>query len=136
MPLPPGAHYVNSQRKKDGVRLKDGSVVTRQQAENLGAQFMGFRNDRDYRNRHHEMDRYVDRAMNSKHGKAMLAKYKRAAKARNQPFSVAEYRKAIIALRNSPRDEGGTPIDKSPSSPLANFHAMTGAVTKEEWAEY
>lgn len=136
MPLPPGAHYLNSRSKKDGVLLKSGETVTRQQGENLGAQFMGFKNERDYRNRRHELDTYVERAMESKHGKTMLEKYRRAAKARGEPFSVAEYKKVIIALRNSPRDRSGTPLDRSPNSALATFHTMTGAIMKEEWSEY
>ena len=136
MPLPIGAHYVNSRRKKDGVRLADGRTVTRQEAENLGAQWMGYRNEKDYRSNRRDADRYVNRAMQSKQGILDLFRARKEAKRQGKRFSLNDYKKMIVGIRNTPKDDRGAPVDKSPSSPIAEYHRATGHALKDDWVNY
>jgi hypothetical protein len=129
MPLPFDAHYVNSKRKADGIRLSDGNIVSRTAGENLGANQLGYRNEKDYRARKAEAELYVNSVLNGRQGQRDLDRARKAAKKSGKPFDLREYRKVVIALKNTPRSSKGIPENRNPGSPLDRFQTMMGNPT-------
>lgn len=136
MPLPIGWHYVNSRVKSQGVRTPDGRVVSRTEAENTGARWMGYRNEHDYRARKQEADRYVKSVLSSKQGKADLERARAHARSQGRRFNERDYRKTLTALRNTERDSRGDPRDRGPDSPISQFHDQLGSERTSGWETF
>jgi hypothetical protein len=136
MPLPFDAHYVNSSRKSEGIRLADGSIVSRGIGENMGAQQLGYKNEHDYRARKSEGDRYVNAVLNGRQGQRDLNKARETARRQGKRFDEREYRKVILALRNTDRDASYAPRDRSPGSAIDRFHKMTGGTDTAGWLRF
>lgn len=136
MPLPPGWHYVNSRIKSQGVRSLTGEIVSRTEAENTGARYMGYRNEHDYRANRQEADRYLGSVLSSKQGKADLARARAHARSQGRRFNGRDYRKTLLGLRNAPRDVNGDPIDRGPDSPISQFHDQLGSEQTSGWEQF
>lgn len=136
MPLLPGWHFVNSRVKSEGVRAPDGTIVTRTEAENAGARWMGYRNEHDYRARKQDADRYVKSVLSSRQGKADLERARAHARSQGRRFNERDYRKTLTALRNAPRDSRGDPIDRGPDSPISQFHQQLGSEQGSGWQTF
>lgn len=133
MPLPPDWHYVNSRVKSLGVRAPDGTIVSRTEAENTGARYMGYRNEHDYRAHRGEADRYLRDVLSSAQGKADLERARDHARSQGRRFNERDYRKTLVALRNTDRDSRGDPVNRGPDSPISQFHEMLGSAHTSGW---
>jgi hypothetical protein len=127
MPLPEGSRYTSPNRHN--VRLTDGRIVTRAQAENIYAESRGFRNNYERKvsfrgmkeARRYDADFRDARQNLERRGRTITRQQYNDARARLQ----AEY----IRNGNSWRD-----VDKSPDGPLAKYLEETGR--RSERAEY
>ena len=136
MPLPPDWHYVNSRIKSQGVRAPDGRIVTRTEAENTGARYMGYRNEHDYRANKKDADRYLRDVLSSSQGKADLARARTHARSQGKSFDERDYRKTLLGLHNARRDANGDPIDRGPGSPISQFHDQLGSEHTSGWETF
>lgn len=136
MPLLSGWHFVNSRQKSLGVRSPDGRIVSRSQAENAGARWLGYRNEHDYRKGKASRDTYIRNVLDSRQGKADIERARQHAKSRGQRLSAKEYKQTLLALHNAERTGRGDPIDRSPGSPIARFHELRGSSLSRAWETF
>lgn len=127
MPLPSGAHYEDRSRRT--VQLSDGSVVKRQTAMNLGAQEIGFSNDRHYRH-----------ARNAINGAKRSARYQQDVRdiKRNNP-GITQREIDRVLLRLYQEKEAGiskNQRDRSPGSAVQQWNALTGRAVGKDWSAY
>lgn len=138
MPLLAGWHFVDSKHKSRGVRAPDGRIVSRSEAENTGARWLGYSSEYDYRKHKSERDTYLRDVLRSKQGSSDLEKAKQHAKSQGERFNRREYERILLALHNGQRDANGDPLQRGPDSPLARFQeALGNALTRawERWTE-
>ncbi len=136
MPLLKGWHFVDSNRKSAGVRTPSGAIVSRTEAENAGARWMGYKSEHDYRNRRHEADSYVRSVMSGRQGQRDIQRAREIARSRGERFDAREYRKTVIALRNTERNAKGDPVNRGPDSPISEFHRMTTDGRSSAWDRF
>lgn len=100
MPMPTGAHQVPGNPNR--VTLSNGDVVTRYRARRLGAQQLGFRNERAYtRKESAGDDKYYRRWSESPNGRAIIEKEKAFAAREGRKYSEAEMKQRLISARNA-----------------------------------
>jgi len=109
--------------------------VKRQEAENIFAQNLGFRNDRDYRKRGGFLRNIASRMFSTDRGQKNLKRFKETQKAAGAKASEAEYQKLLIGLAAAQRDQRGKIVDTSATGPLAQFLFATGQANARDWVE-
>jgi hypothetical protein len=99
MPIPRGARQVPHSPNR--VELRNGQTVTRATARTLGAQEMGYRNERD-RSKHGKVDdKYYNAWIKTDQGKRATTIAKDRARAEGIPFRPGDLKSQLIAARNS-----------------------------------
>lgn len=125
MPIPLNAHQVSGQPNR--VRLDDGSVVTRHQALNLGAQYMGYKNHIDYRSHATGDAKYVEAWLRTPQGRAALAQERQQARTTGNRFNRAQMTQRIIAFRNGrPHPRSQQPASQAHVDFLSRYGFTTG----------
>jgi hypothetical protein len=109
MPIPRGARQVAGSPNR--VELRDGRVVTRATARTLGAQEMGYKNERDRSKHGKGDDKYYNSWIKQDQGKRATQIAKDRARAEGIPFRTGDLKSQLIAARNS------RPNRKTPAGP-------------------
>jgi hypothetical protein len=99
MPIPRGAKQVPGSPNR--VQLVNGDIVTRSTARTLGAQDMGYKNERERGRLGKGDDKYFARWVNTDQGHRAVEKAKARAQAEGIPYRTGDLKMQLIAARNS-----------------------------------
>lgn len=110
MPIPQGARQVPGNPNR--VELSDGRIVTRSTARTLGAQEMGYKNERDRSKYGKGDDKFFGAWVRTDQGKRALDTAKARARTAGTPFRVNDLKIQLIAARNS-RPNRKTPAGRA-----------------------
>jgi hypothetical protein len=131
MPIPLDAKQVVGQPNR--IELATGDVVTRHQALNLGASFMGYRNHADYRDHTKADDKYVEAWLRTRQGQEALKQEKTLTKNEGGRFNNAKFKQRVIAMRNGrPHPKKG----KGPGSAYVDFMTRYGFSGGADFVRY
>jgi hypothetical protein len=99
MPIPRGARQVPGSPNR--VELSDGRVVTRSTARTLGAQDMGYKNERERGRLGKGDDKYFARWVGTDQGKRAVEKAQARARADGIAYKPGDLKIQLIGARNS-----------------------------------
>lgn len=131
MPIPPDASQVPGQENR--VRLGSGEVVTRAHALNLGAQFMGYKNHRDYRGHASGDKKYMGAWLRTEQGRRAVEKEKALAKEEGRRYRKEQLMTRLIAARNArphPR------ANRAARAPFVDFMTRYDITGGDDWVSY
>lgn len=99
MPIPRGARQVPGNPNR--VELSDGRVVTRSSARTLGAQEMGYKNERERGRLGKGDDKYFNSWVKTDQGRRAVETAKARARAEGVPYRTGDLKMQLIGARNS-----------------------------------
>jgi hypothetical protein len=116
MPIHPGYRQVAGNKNRYYEIGNPSHIITRHQARNLGAQRLGFQNQRAYgqhlggqsTGERERNDAYYARKMNSNFGRQAMANARAKAQAEDRPFNEERFKAEVIAARDY-RPKNGQP---------------------------